>query len=62
MTSLNMACIRKRSEAAKLFIQAGTNVNVADNKGNLPLHYAARNGDTDIALMLLDAGLNELAF
>lgn len=56
MSPLNMACNRKNSEVAKLFIQSGSNVNLADDKGNLPLHYVARNGDADVALTLLDAG------
>jgi ankyrin repeat protein len=61
MSPLNMACNRKNSEVAKLFIQSGSNVNLADDKGNLPLHYVARNGDADVALSLLDAGQCELS-
>jgi ankyrin repeat protein len=59
MSPLNMACNRKNSEVAKLFIQAGSYVNLADDKDNIPLHYVARNGDADVALALLDAGQSE---
>jgi len=43
-----------------MFISANAIVNLADAKGNLPLHYIARCGDVDVARLLLDAGMYPL--
>lgn len=44
----NMAC-----EIARLLISAGCDSSAADGKRNTPLHWAARSGDADAALLLL---------
>jgi len=62
MTPLNMACIRRNSAIAKMFILANAIVNLADAKGNLPLHYIARCGDVDVARLLLDSGMYQQLF
>ena len=62
MTPLIMACNRRNSAIAKMFISANAIVNLADAKGNLPLHYIARCGDVDVARLLLDAGTYPLQF
>jgi len=56
MTPLNMACNRRKSAIAKMFIAANAIVNLADAKGSLPLHYIARCGDLHVARLLLSAG------
>ena len=56
MTPLNAVCNRNHSAVARLFIEAGSKVNMADRSDCYPLHYAARNGDNDIVKLLLDNG------
>ena len=56
MTPLNMACNRRNSTIAKMFIAANAIVNLPDATGSLPLHYIARCGDLKVARLLLDAG------
>ena len=57
MTPLNMACNRRNSTIAKMFIAANAIVNLPDATGSLPLHYIARCGDVDVVRLLLYAGL-----
>ena len=57
MTPLNMACNRRNSAIAKMFIAANAIVNLADAKGSMPLHYIARCGDVHVARLLLNAGM-----
>ena len=57
MTPLNMACNRRNSAIAKMFIAANAIVNLADATGSLPLHYIARCGDVNVARQLLEAGM-----
>jgi len=56
MTPLNMACNRRNSAIARMFIAANAIVNLADANRNLPLHYIARCGDVHVAQLLLNAG------
>ena len=56
MTPLNMACNRRNTAIARIFITANAFVNLADATGNLPLHYIARCGDVDVARLLLENG------
>ena len=51
-----MACNRRNSAIAKMFIAANAIVNLADATGSLPLHYIARCGDVHVAQLLLYAG------
>jgi ankyrin repeat protein len=50
----------KDADAAAIqhLIDAGTNVNAVDRRGDTPLHLAARNGGTKIAQALITAGAN----
>ena len=41
---------------AETLISAGTRVNLGDNQGNLPLHYAARNGNLHLVKALVERG------
>jgi len=51
-----MACNRRNSAIAKMFIAANAIVNLADATGSLPLHYIARCGDVHVARLLLNEG------
>lgn len=53
---MNVVCNRNNSEIARLFIEAGAGVNMADKNGNLPLHYASRSGDATVVRLLLANG------
>jgi hypothetical protein len=48
LSKSSMAC-----EIARLLVSAGGDASAADNKRNTPLHWAARSGDADVALLLL---------
>lgn len=43
-------------EAAKMLVNAGAEVNVADSDGRTPLHYAACAGNTELIKFLLENG------
>jgi ankyrin repeat protein len=43
-------------EIARMLIDAGADVDVQNEVGSTPLHWAAGRGDIEIARMLLDAG------
>lgn len=43
-------------ESARLLIEAGADINLANSSGNTPLSVAARNGHTIIVKLLLEAG------
>lgn len=45
-----------KQEIVKMLIEAGSKVNVKDNRGNLPLHHAAMKGHSSIIKILIDAG------
>ncbi|XP_069105647.1 ankyrin repeat domain-containing protein 6-like [Argopecten irradians] len=40
----------------QMLLEANCNVNVKDNRGNLPIHHAAMKGHADIMKTLIDAG------
>ena len=42
-----------RNELTRLLLDAGTDANMGDRRGNTPLHWAARTGDTDSVTELL---------
>ena len=45
-----------QGKAARVLLEAGAAVDLANLQGNTPLHWAARNGDEDMVRMLLAAG------
>jgi len=58
-----MARIRKEAgirEMAKLLVSSGADINVKDDKGNTPLHYAVEGGHMNVAELLIakDADVN----
>ena len=60
MTPLNVVCNRNNPAVAHLFIEAGSKVNVADRSNSFPLHYATRNGASEIVQLLLNNGTRNL--
>jgi len=61
MTALHHAVAgRCSTELMKLLIDRGADVNAADEEGNTPLHFAARNGYPDVIGMLTVRGADIL--
>ena len=52
------AVMAKDREAVKTLLKNGADVNAAQGDGMTALHWAARNGDTELTQMLLYAGAN----
>ncbi len=52
------AAMAKDREAVKTLLKNGADVNAAQGDGMTALHWAARNGDAELAQMLLYAGAN----
>jgi ankyrin repeat protein len=55
-TPLHAALAGRQADTAKLFVERGADVNVADGAGYAPLHLAAHEGNVALVRMLLDAG------
>ena len=60
MTPLCAVCLQNNSQVAFRLLEAraGLKVNLADNRGSIPLHYAARFGNTDVMEALIEKGLS----
>ncbi|KAK2161285.1 hypothetical protein LSH36_119g07020 [Paralvinella palmiformis] len=58
MTPLCAVCLQNNSQVAFRLLEAGAGlkVNLADNRGSIPLHYAARFGNTDVMEALIEKG------
>ena len=52
------AAMSRDREAVKTLLKSGADVNAAQGDGMTALHWAARNGDAELAQMLLFAGAN----
>lgn len=52
LPSLSQAVLDGNVNRIEFLLNIGANINIADVKGNTPLHYAIMSGKTDIALML----------
>eukprot|EP00930_Biecheleria_cincta_P064712 TRINITY_DN50352_c0_g1_i1.p1 TRINITY_DN50352_c0_g1~~TRINITY_DN50352_c0_g1_i1.p1 ORF type:complete len:201 (-),score=39.41 TRINITY_DN50352_c0_g1_i1:77-679(-) len=52
-TNLIRAINKGENDKAALWIQAGSDLSLADKSGNTPLHRASRNGNVDIARLLI---------
>jgi len=53
---LHLAAIRGYSDAARLLVKNGADINAADNKGKTPLYYAALHGNSTVSDYLIDQG------
>jgi ankyrin repeat protein len=58
---LGLAAWNKDPEMVRALVEAGANVNAANQDGLTALHFAARTGCAEAARVLLDAGANPLA-
>ena len=53
-----MAASRRKVESLSLLIESGADIEATNDYNETPLHTAALIGNTDVAVMLLDAGAN----
>ena len=51
-----MAVGQKHDEIVRLLVEAGANMDIADNDGDTPLHRAAIQGKDKVVSLLLEAG------
>ena len=56
--SLIQAASNGDTQAVELLIEAGANIDQADEDGKTPLYWAARNGQTQVVKLLIEAGAN----
>ena len=56
ITSLLDACVKNELEDIKALLKSEVNVNTPDYDGNVPLHFAASNGNAGVVEVLLLAG------
>lgn len=56
--ALHLAAAKSRTEAAKLLIEHGSDVNAVAADDSTPLHYAACEGNAEMVQLLLQAGAN----
>ena len=56
LAPLGWAALYGQTEAARLLLKHGADVNIADGSGNTPLHSAAFIGAVDMAKLLLENG------
>ena len=56
VTPIMEAARFRRWDAARLLLKSGAKLHLRDNDGNTVIHHAAREGDTEMVQMLLDAG------
>lgn len=55
-TPLFYVSAKGAKDIARILIDSGADVSLANNVSELPLHVAARNGSKEIIKMLIDAG------
>ncbi len=58
---LFLALLRGHTLVARLLVEAGADVNVTDNDGWTPLHWAAKAGDGELMLLMVQADGDLLA-
>ena len=58
MTALDFVAIYGHTDTAKLLLDRGANIDLADNDGKTALDFAAINGHLHIVTLLLDRGAN----
>ncbi len=56
--ALHQAVLSKNFDEIKKILEHTSDINLADKLGRTPLHYAAFNGDVEIAKLLLNKGAN----
>jgi ankyrin repeat protein len=58
MSMLHQACISGSLEVVRLLVESGCRLDLRDNKGYKPFHYAAQHGKIDIVALLLRHGVS----
>ena len=58
LTPLHFSCYYLSREITNMLLISGCNVNIEDNKQNIPLHFAVKGGDLNIVKKLLYYGGN----
>lgn len=56
-----MALLLGHTIVARLLVEAGADLDVADDKGRTPLHWAAKAGDADLILTMIKGNADILA-
>lgn len=56
-----MALLLGHTIVARLLVEAGADLHTTDDKGRTPLHWAARTGDVDLILAMVDGDADILA-
>lgn len=56
-----IALLLGHTTVARLLVEAGADLQVADDKGRTPLHRAAKTGDMDLILAMVDGDADILA-
>ena len=58
MTCLHQSCINGNIDLVRLLIECGSQIDIEDNNGFRPLHYACQNAKYDIASVLIRYGVD----
>ena len=61
LSPLTWAALNGQTEAARILIENGADVNIRDDKGSTPLHGAVAFGRADVAKLLVETGADQQA-
>jgi len=61
MVALHWACERGHVDIARTLLDAGTDTNIKDFRGNTALHHAAASGSAEVVRLLLERGADKNA-
>jgi ankyrin repeat protein len=58
---ISMALLLGHTVVARLLVEAGADLHVTDDKGWTPLHWAAKTGDVELVLAMIEADADSFA-